>query len=81
MNRYTEVTEISREQFLQLEGLLTLARHHKRSLDEIARAACQITGEKPGDGGHTDDATYCEYNAETLLEKLEIKVKESDGPA
>jgi hypothetical protein len=67
------MTEISREDFLKLQGLLTVARYHSRMLDDLERAAREITGEEPN-GGHTSDAIFNDFTAELLLAKLEIKV-------
>jgi hypothetical protein len=76
MSLYTEVREISREDYLQLQGLLTLATHHRLMLEDIARAACKITGEEPTSGGLTGDALFEGYTAEVLLGTLKIKVVE-----
>lgn len=69
----TKVKKISFSEYLQLEGLLTLGRYHRKILDDLERAACKITGEKPQAWGRTGDAFYEDYSASILLEKLEIK--------
>lgn len=73
---------ISYEDFLKLQGLLTLAIEHNRSLKSIEKAAAQITGATE-DGydyyGCTSDAVYelvgsPSSNAQSLLNKLGIEV-------
>ncbi|MBW3624083.1 MAG: hypothetical protein KY468_11805 [Armatimonadetes bacterium] len=75
---------ISRNEYLQLVGLQTLAANHNRQLREIEKAAYAITGE--GDlsedylGGHTSDAMYDTDNisVDDLLRRLEITVEETE---
>jgi hypothetical protein len=73
---------ISKNQHLQLVGLLTLAGRHMKMLESISEAALSITGEKEKDGtpstcGHTNDAIWDENrrDADALLERLKIKVR------
>jgi hypothetical protein len=78
MTKHTEVTEITRAQYLQLVGLLTLAQRHYVTLREIERAACEITGEEFNEGGHTGDEIYTDGppDADDLLRRLGIAVRE-----
>lgn len=73
-------TQISREDFYKLTGLLALAREHNAALATITRAAAQITGE-PDEGygyfGSTSDAVIEGTAADALLRKLGREV-ESD---
>lgn len=71
--KYTDKTEISKSEYLQLVGLLTLASQHERAMEDIRTAALQITGETD-DCGHTCDAIWNGYSADELLGKLGIKV-------
>lgn len=82
MSRYTEKTEISRDEYLQLWGLLALAKHHEEALTEIERAACAITGEEI-QMGHTSDHVYGasgDWSADRLLEVLGITVAATPTP-
>jgi hypothetical protein len=72
-------TEITKEEYLQLVGLLTLARQHKKMVDEIEEAMKQVIGEE-ADYGHCGDAIWENdgtYTANDLLKKLKIKVNAS----
>jgi hypothetical protein len=78
-NRYTDVTEITQEEYFSLVGLLTLAKVHNDALEKIEKAIVKITGEN-NDGysyyGHSSDAVMNNYSADELLDKLDIKVKD-----
>jgi hypothetical protein len=78
-SRYTDKTEISRNEYLQLVGLLVLAKRHNDALDEIVRAAAEITGESDEYGGFglTGDVAYGhDPDADALLRHLEITVRD-----
>ena len=69
---------ITRQQHLQLVGLLALAtRRYNRELEEIKCAAMEITGETD-EWGHTSDAVYGMRSLSDLLKFLEITVEETD---
>ncbi|MGI4789230.1 MAG: hypothetical protein ACRYFS_10330 [Janthinobacterium lividum] len=78
----TPKTSISRNDYLRLLGLLTLAKDHNKALSALQRSAEEITGET-GDGtesgnyGHTADAIYDEgsNSIDALLRKLGITVE------
>lgn len=66
---------ITRSQYLQLVGLLTLAARHNRDLRAIEKAALEIT--KEDELGHTGDAVYGDsHTADSLLERLSITVED-----
>lgn len=74
-------TTITRNEYLQLVGLLTLAKRHCAALTDIAQACVAITDERDDDGdlmdnGHTFDAVWSEGDADDLLRKLELTVAE-----
>ena len=64
---------MTKNQYFQLLGLLTLAQGHIAALKTIQRAAETITGEKDG---HTQDVVWSgeapESGADFLLEQLEV---------
>jgi len=69
--------EISYRSYLQLIGLLALAEHHNRMLEDILTAALEITDETdslgvPDTSGHTADAIYTNISVDELLIKLGI---------
>lgn len=67
--------EITQHERLQLIGLLTLAKHHGKALEDIQDAAKEITGDD-GVSGHTTDAVWDHCNVDRLLKGLGITVKE-----
>jgi len=71
--KYTDKTEITKAEFLQLTGLLVLAKRHNAALKEILAAVVEITGEKD-ENGHGADGVYSDYSAEGLLDRLGITV-------
>lgn len=64
---------ISQNEYLQLIGLLTLAKSHVDTQNQIAAAVAELIGQE-GDRGHAQDAVWSPYTADELLEKMEIKV-------
>lgn len=64
---------ITEQEYYQIVGLLTLAKEYNKALKNIDKALLNITKEE-GEFGHSSDAVYCDYEAETLLSKLAIKV-------
>ena len=70
--------KITKEQYVQLVGLMCLAKQSTNELNNIEKAACAITGEEPNKGSHTSDEVYAargEPNADALLERLGIVVE------
>lgn len=64
---------VTQSEYLQLIGLLTLAKGHVETQRQIAAAVAELIGQE-GDRGHADDAVWSPYTADELLEKMEIKV-------
>lgn len=75
-------SEISQEKYLQLIGLLTLAQHHMRSLEEIEKSAGQLIGmkkERFNDFGHLTDAIYTSsdgFDIDEVLARMNIIVSD-----
>lgn len=65
---------ISENERLQLMGLLILAKRHNDSLKDIVASVREIIGAVE-DEGHCNDAVYCDYPVEELLEKMEVTVR------
>lgn len=71
---------ITKAEYLQVVGLLTLSKMHNERLTEIIAALEKTTGE--GDleymPGHCSDAAtgQHDYNADALLSRLDITVAE-----
>jgi hypothetical protein len=66
--------KITKDDYLKLAGLLSLAPRHNQALVDIEAAVCSITGDEPNSGSHSGDAVYNDYTADELLKKLEIEV-------
>lgn len=64
---------ITKNEYLQLVGLLTLAKKHNQVLRDISQSAALITGDE--EHGHTDDAIYCDYPVEDLLKLAKITIE------
>lgn len=64
--------QITKPKYFQLVGLLALASTYNAKLKDIEKAAMEITGDE--ENGHTSDAIYCDYSADTLCEKLSVEV-------
>jgi hypothetical protein len=78
---YTDKTEISRSEYLQLVGLLTLAKRHTAALRDLERAAAEITGDREeyGSFGLTSDVLYQDDpDADDLLRRCGITVTPED---
>lgn len=79
--------QITREQYLQVLGLLALAKHEIEVLKRIALSLESVFGVTDadrntsgiGDPQHIDDAAYSDYSAEELLQKLGVSVADA-GP-
>lgn len=75
---------ITRTQYLQLLGLMTLAKTHNDRLRDIEVAACAITGVVPGEyagnASHTSDMVYGSRELDDGLRCMKIEVV-SDPPA
>lgn len=78
---------ITRSQYLQLTGLLVLAKRHHDSLKDIEKALYAITQERNHDGtlmnpqqdmGHTSDALWSDYSADELMGKLDLAVEKEE---
>lgn len=72
MSRYTEKTEISYDDYLRLEGLLTIGRDLEQQTERVIQSIRGILGED--ENGHAADAVYNGYTARVLLEKSDIDV-------
>lgn len=74
---------ITRDDYLRLVGLLTLARDHNRVLRDIEHSVAGLVGaEDDSSGGssyygHASDAVYSDYTADEMLGRLEITVEEA----
>ena len=76
-NRFTDKETINHAEYLQLLGLMELARRANEQAKAIIAAAVAITGDKGGDGGWTADECYSTNpSADGLLQRLEIKVQQ-----
>lgn len=67
--------EISRDQYLQALGLLTLAHKHADVTNQCAEALAAIV--EPGietTSGHSYDAVWGNYTLEELLKKIDVTV-------
>lgn len=67
---------ITRNQYLQLVGLITLGKHHRTLLESIEKAAREITGESEEGGSHSDDMIWADRGIDDGLRILEIEVIE-----
>lgn len=72
---------ISKNEYLQLQGLITIGQHHNAKANEALDAAYELMGYEPrnyeGDSGHIDDAFF-DGNAVTakeVLRKMNVKVR------
>lgn len=70
--RYTDKTVISSADYWQLVGLIAIGHRYNDHLLEIEKAIRALVGEA-GEGGHSGDALFCNYTADTLLDKLGIE--------
>lgn len=72
------MTTITRTQYHQLLGLMTLAKMHNDKLRDIEVAACVITGVVPGEYagncGHTSDMVYGSRELDDGLRCMKIEV-------
>lgn len=76
--------ELSKEDYLKLVGLYTVAHHHLKALREIEIAAAEIIEIEPDDGfdnyyGHLSD-DLCDSEVilpDSMLRKMKIIVKKS----
>lgn len=70
----TKRNTISRNEYLQLLGLKTLAIKHNKDLESIRQAMIEITAEED-EQGHTADTVWDnEQTVDTMLFNLEIEV-------
>jgi len=71
----TSKQSITKSEYHQLLGLRVIAKRHWDALNEIEKAAREITGEKEGHG-HADDMMSGSRPIDEGLEILGIKVSE-----
>lgn len=70
------ITTISRNDYLMLQGVLTLADQHKRTLDNLVFLTAQIIED---DEEHSDwawEAIHERYGADELLRKINVTIEE-----
>ena len=77
--------DISRAEYLQLMGLRAVADKYNALLKAIEVAAYEITAEldrngKPETMGHTSDFIYGNWDLDTMLERLGLKVVDPPVP-
>lgn len=76
-SKYTDKETITHAEYLQLLGLMELARRATAHSKSIIAAAAAIVGEKEEDIGHTaDECSSSDPSADALLQRLGIKVVE-----
>ena len=74
-------TRITKNEHMQLAGLLAIGRQHVAKADDARRAAYELLGFDPdemeGECGHIDDAIYDGNNRSTgdLLKRLKITIR------
>ncbi len=64
--------EITHSEYLQLVGLVTLAKQHNQMLESILKAAMSITGHT--DYSQVDDVIYSATELDDALKYMEIAV-------
>jgi hypothetical protein len=64
---------ITKQQSLQVEGLLALARRHKDIVNECEESLKEIL-EPDEEYGHSGDAIWADYPAKTLINKTNCTV-------
>lgn len=67
---------ISKSKYLQVVGLLTVAKKQMAAIRETEAALAELLGEKGDDGyfGLCSDAIYSDHTAEYLLKSLGVTV-------
>jgi hypothetical protein len=68
---------ISRNEYLQLVGLLTVSRRHVRLIQEIAAAIGEVVGDpNDNEGGWIGDAVWdANPDVDQMLERMKITVE------
>lgn len=69
---------ISRSEYLQTVGLLTIASEHLKAMKDIEQALAEVLGAEGDETeyyGHVSDAIYQPYSAKELLATMKIKVR------
>lgn len=67
--------EITKNEYLQLEGLFVLAANHMKSLEELNATVASIL-EEEGLGGHSSEFVYGQVSdVKSFLKELEIVIK------
>lgn len=67
---------MSKSEYYQVVGLLVLAKRKKDEMEEIVKALMELTGELVDYGRCSDFAWGGNTNADDLLRKLNLTVKE-----
>jgi len=79
MSEDEEKKQITKDQYLQAVGLMTLATQHRKIVEECVVALGKTLGEVPSSGGWYDEANdqvYSDASVEILLERLNLEVAE-----
>lgn len=76
---YTDKTEITHAEYLQLLGLGLLAKNHTANLLDIVSSASALVGEKDNSGHAADEMWSDDPSIDTLLERLSITVRKPEG--
>ena len=74
--------EISKNDYVRVVGLLTLAEYHVKMCEDIQRNIAEIlrvSDEGGGYFGHVSDAIHEGHDAMTLIRKLEYSIAMPDG--
>lgn len=69
------ITTISQKDYLTLQGVLTLADRHTRTLDDLIQIVSDIIGEEDEYNDWAREATSERYSADDLLRKLKITIE------
>ncbi len=79
MGRYTDKTHITREEYLQLEGIRIIAGDWNKHLQVLRDRVIKILGEKD-DIGHGPDFVYSapDTSVEQLLSNSDITAEEDE---
>ena len=75
MSKLAKKATVARDEYLQLMGLLVLAKKHQAIMDDLEESVREITGEE-GASGHSSDAVFDHHDADELLRKLGLGVKD-----
>jgi hypothetical protein len=73
---------VSKDEYICLVGLLTLASYHQHQIRDIERSMAsllEVQGDEFGYYGHVSDSLYEDYDAMELLKKLGISIDMPHG--